>query len=156
MVDTDLEDQKAAKSFGVNGSISIDDFIGGQASLDDSAFQEGKLQIIPLKSAHGGAQLNGRLDGLITRLKKFNDRADENQVAIVDLSPVRDFPEAAALARTLDSIVLVVESEKTTASEVYKLLRYLEGGDARILCFVLNKTKRHVPRWLQSALGQQS
>ena len=159
LIDTDLEDQKAAKAFGAKSRVSIDDFIGGQASPDDMLEYGDKLQVIPLKSTHGETQLNGSLEGLITRLKNINDHGDhdrKNQVAIVDLSPVRDFPEAAALARTLDSIVLVIESEKTTASEVSKLLRYLEGGDARVLCFVLNKTRRHVPRWLQKALGQAS
>ncbi len=154
LLDADLDNRSVAKSFGVKSNAPINRFASGEVSLDECSVDVGnKLRIVPFGREKGSAHLNSSLEPLTARLRDVRKQVEGNQVMVVDLPPVRDFPEAAALARTLDNVVLVLESEKTTYAEVTKMLRYLDDGNANILCIVLNKTRRHVPGWIQRALG---
>ncbi|HXH82886.1 MAG TPA: CpsD/CapB family tyrosine-protein kinase [Candidatus Tectomicrobia bacterium] len=68
---------------------------------------------------------------------------------IVDTAPLLDFPDAYALARNVDAVVLVVEAERTpvdTARRIAQDLRHL--GTQRI-GVVLNRQRDYIPRFLR-------
>src|SRR4029077_16317147 len=86
----------------------------------------GQISIFPLKVFE-----EERIDQLISQLKQKFD------FIIFDAAPVADFPDSYALAPKVDSIILVVEAEKTSIEAAQRAKRNLEKAGGQILGVVL-------------------
>ncbi len=71
---------------------------------------------------------------------------------IFDAAPVLEFPDSYALAPKVDSIILVVEADKTPIEEAQRAKRNLEQAGGRILGVVLNRKKDYTPPFLRKLL----
>lgn len=151
LVDADGKNRTLTTAFRLSRSPGLAEFASGEALYHDCVKEKSeKLSLIPFSSHSRKSQLNGQFDSVVAGLKEIQSMTN---VAIVDLPAVNDSPESIALARELDYVVVVLESERTTQAEAAKLMRYLDAGDSHVLCVVLNKTRQHLPRWIQRNTG---
>ena len=56
---------------------------------------------------------------------------------------------ALPLSSTLEGVLLVVEAERTRLDVVVAVKEELLGEGSTVLGVVLNKVRRHIPRWLE-------
>jgi Mrp family chromosome partitioning ATPase len=82
-------------------------------------------------------------------LPKF--RASDFDYIIFDLPPVSQTSPTTRVARFMDMVLLVVESEKTDGEAVEQAKNRLVESGATVGA-VLNKTRQYVPKSLRSAL----
>ena len=146
LVDADGDGRMVSKAFRLARSPGLAELAKGTADLEECVQKKDKkLSLIPFSAPTANQnRLNGNFEGVVSSLTEVRSQAD---IVIVDLPPASESPEAIALARELDHVVVVFESEKTTSEQAAKVLRYLDAGNTNIVGVVLNKTKRHTPRW---------
>ncbi|MGH7962202.1 MAG: CpsD/CapB family tyrosine-protein kinase [Candidatus Binatia bacterium] len=102
----------------------------------------GRLSLIPTEVFEGES-----IDQLLFHLKQKFD------FIIFDAAPLLEFPDAYALAPKVDTIVIVVEADKTPIDGVQRVKRDLERVGGRILGVVLNRQKEYVPAFLRKFIG---
>lgn len=78
-------------------------------------------------------------DQLISHLKQKFD------FIVFDGAPALEFPDSYALAPKVDSVLLVIEAEKTSIEEARKIKQNMERAGGRILGVVLNRRKDYMP-----------
>ena len=75
-------------------------------------------------------------------------KASDYDYIIFDMPPVGQTSVTAKVARYMDMVLMVVESEKTDR-DVAKRAGLLLAESNATVATVLNKQKTYVPRWLQ-------
>lgn len=98
--------------------------------------RNGLMQTTPLAAAKGFAAL---LDGL---------RPVFDLILIVP-PPMSSDPFGRVFARHIDGSVIVVEAERTRGADVAELCDQISAAGGAVLGSVLNRRRRHVPRWLR-------
>jgi Mrp family chromosome partitioning ATPase len=137
------------------GSKSVHNFFRGglDLSLDDALIEdrrdEAKVQE-NLYVASGNGQddhldriLHKRFTTLVPRLK-----ASDYDYIIFDMPPVSPISSTLKVARFMDMVMLVVESEKDDADAAKQAAERLAKHQTSV-SVVLNKTRNYVPRMLQ-------
>lgn len=71
---------------------------------------------------------------------------------LLDMPPVGVYPDAGAIGRIADGVILVVQAEWTRADVVAQAQRALLRGGGRVLGSVLNRRRHHIPDWLYHIL----
>ncbi len=71
---------------------------------------------------------------------------------IFDSPPLNSCGDAITLARKMDGVVLVLQSEKTRREVVLQYKDRLQKTGAHILGVVLNKRRFHIPKWVYNRL----
>lgn len=71
---------------------------------------------------------------------------------VFDLPPAGPAGSAIALARLVDGVLLVVESERVRWEVAQRTKQLLLGAEVRLVGVVLNKRRHHVPEWLYRTL----
>ena len=146
LVDADGKNQTVSKTFRLSCSPGLAELTHGDADFDECLQQiETNLSLVPFSSTSSHQRLNGNFDAVVSTLNALRAKSD---VLVVDLPPACDYPEAVALARQLDHVIVVIESEKTTGDQASKLLRHLDAGQCQVAGVIINKTKQHTPQWL--------
>ena len=85
--------------------------------------------------------------GLVTALR---ERAMASfDVVFFDAPPIGPYPDALALARVCDGVVLVAESDETKLKAVSYAREQIADVGATILGIVLNRGGRYLPKWLR-------
>jgi Mrp family chromosome partitioning ATPase len=74
-------------------------------------------------------------------------KASDFDYIIFDMPPVAQTSITSKVARFMDMVLMVVESEKTDR-EVAKRARALLAESKATVATVLNKRKQYVPKWL--------
>ena len=87
-----------------------------------------------------------RFSHLVTQLK-----ASDYDYIILDMPPVTEISVTPRLARFMDMILLVVESEKTDRDAAQRAATLLSESRANV-GVVLNKNRTYVPKRLQHEL----
>lgn len=85
-------------------------------------------------------------DSLVERMKMQADWV------IFDSPPLSSCGDAITLARKMDGVVLVVQSERTRREVVLQYKERLQKSGAHILGVVLNKRRFHIPQWVYNRL----
>ncbi len=88
-------------------------------------------------------------DGIDKFLAKLKEQFD---FVIVDAAPILEFPDAYALAPKVDSIILVVQAEKTAIDDARRARKELERAGGRILGVVLNRQRDYTPALIKKLL----
>lgn len=91
----------------------------------------------------GSAFEGDTADILISHLKEHFD------FIIFDAAPACEFADCYALAPKVDSIIMVVQAERTSVEEAQRARRDLEAAGGQILGVVLNRQKDYTPRFLK-------
>jgi len=73
---------------------------------------------------------------------------------VFDASPFLEFPDAYALAPHVDSVLLVVEADRTLVEDARRVVRELQRSGVRTAGVVLNRQHNYTPRLLRRALGR--
>lgn len=93
----------------------------------------------------GGAGELALADAYWEQLKSYDD-------VVIDAPSAAASPLGVLLAPRADQVILVVEAERTRRAVVLSLQKKLEAGGAKVAGVVLNKRRRHLPRWLYERL----
>lgn len=107
------------------------------------------LSLLPAGDSVGTAQRaydSARLAPVIESLRQAFD------LIVFDLPPASQAGSAIALARLVDGVLLVVESERVRWEVAQRTKQLLLGAEARLVGVVLNKRRHHVPEWLYRTL----
>ena len=147
IVDTDLRNpwkyhrDFASDFWGISLEKGLSDYLTGNAELEEIIINPGieKLIILPGgKPIPNSSELLGsqKMKNLILDLK---NRYGKNRIIIIDSPALLTYTDPLSLIDLVDGVLLVVESGKTKADEVKRLLKMLDG--AKVIGITLNKSK---------------
>lgn len=137
LVDTDLRRPRLHRAFGVSAERGMSTLILGESNIDDvvKATQVPNLWVIPsgpLPPNPAELLHAARFREVMAELRKRYDRI------IFDSPPLGAVTDAAVLSTTVDGVVLVAKSARTTRDMLGRTTRQLADVKAKILGCVLN------------------
>jgi len=146
LVDMNLQEGETHQYQNGNYSCGLDDFLeNGMRTLP---MVQDNLYVV--KGATNGEKpprlLPKRFIQLVPELK-----ASDYDYIIFDMPPVSQISVTPSLARFMDMVLVVVESEKTDR-DVLKRAMSLLGGSKANVGVILNKGRTYVPHRLQQEL----
>jgi Mrp family chromosome partitioning ATPase len=104
----------------------------------------GTVGLMPVRIERPEAELNG-LDPIDSLRVSFDN-------ILIDCPPLKDSSDAAVLASSADGVVVVAEAGRTRRAEIVNAQRTINVSGGKLLGFVLNKRRYHVPEWLYKRL----
>ena len=146
IVDADLKNPAkqhydfARDFFSVDVECGLADVLTGNASLDEALINPGieKLTILPGGTyLHNSSELLGspQMEMLYKELKtKYKDR-----IVIFDTPAIRVCADPVQLSKFVESVLFVVEEEKTSADDIKQSIKLL--ADVHVIGMILNKSK---------------
>lgn len=84
---------------------------------------------------------------LLDELSKTND------IVFVDLPSINNKSNWHQIARRLDHVIIVIESEQTESRSAEQLVERLDRMNVDVAGIVVNKYQKRIPRWLEGLLG---
>ena len=131
----------AADFFGVDIKMGLADYLLGNADLPELLINPGieKLTILPAgRALPNSSELLGshRMASMIEDVKK---RYKHDRIVIFDSSSLLASPDPLVFSHLVDGVLLVIQAEKTTPSQVKRALELLNGR--HVFGTVLNKGK---------------
>jgi len=139
LVDMNLENGAAQQFFGGKPSCKLDDAL--ESETRDGALVSENLYVVSEDTFSDKLPraLPKRFASLIPRLK-----ASDYDYIIFDMPPVSPTSVTARLSGFMDTVMLVIESEKTDQQVVQQANALLAQSKANVTA-VLNKTKTYIP-----------
>jgi protein-tyrosine kinase len=140
LVDADLRAPSIHRYFGFDGHAGLSDHLKVRANIADLLLNPGipRLTILPAgKPLRNSSELLGapRMESLV---KEMKDRYPERFI-IFDSSSLLTSADPLVFSKFVDGVLLVVEAEKTSKSDLERALQLLK--DKPIVGTVLNKAK---------------
>jgi Mrp family chromosome partitioning ATPase len=151
LVDMNLEHGAAQQFFNGKPSLQIDDALPTE-KRDDALVQENLYVVSEGSNTERLPRaLPKRFASLIPKLK-----ASDYDYIIFDMPPVSPTSVTTRLAGYMDTVMLVVESEKTDSQVAQQATALLAQSKANVTA-VLNKTRKYVPARLHQDIlsGEQ-
>lgn len=146
LVDADDRDRFVSRAFQLNGKPGMRELVRGgtdtEACLQPCLYPKLKLMASASPQSAGEQYSDPR-----AVLAELNQLGGRHELILVDLPPATAPNDGSALASMLDCVVLVVESESTSARAAVRVRERLERTHARVEGVVLNKTKSRLPSW---------
>lgn len=140
LVDADLRHPSVHSYFGLTAEQGLSDYLRGKADLPELLINPGfdKLTILPGgKPLPNSTELLGapRMESLVNEMKtRYPDR-----FLIFDSSPLLTCADALVFSNFVDSILLLVEAEKSSHREIKQAMELLH--DKPVLGSILNKVR---------------
>lgn len=145
LVDSNLRTSSVHKRFNTSKKAGLIDLIAGRANLEWVFKQTGTRNIYMVTS--GNHTTNPLSIFESTRMDRFIHFSREKfRYAVFDSAPCNLFPDASVLSPKMDTVILVIEAEKTRWEVAQRAKEELEKAGAKILGVVLNKRKYYIPR----------
>ncbi len=145
LVDMNIENGGAAYFHNGKLSCGLDEAL--EAGKRDQALVQDKLYMVSETTSDKlPAALPKRFKSLVPRLK-----ASDYDYIIFDMPPVSQISMTPRLARFMDMVLMVVESEKTDREVVKRASALLSESRANV-GIVLNKQRQYVPKRLRQEL----
>lgn len=140
IIDADLRKPRVAKVFDVEGAVGLTTVVLGAASREEA--------ILPWREQGPDLMLSGALPpspATVLTSRSFIELLEEvgsgrGQV-IIDSPPVLTVADTNLIAPHVDGVIIVVDSTKTTKTQLAATLRTLEVAGARVLGIVLNRMR---------------
>jgi uncharacterized protein involved in exopolysaccharide biosynthesis/Mrp family chromosome partitioning ATPase len=154
LVDADSRQRSISKMFGLNGTPGLVELVSGVASHDECRqhLQDGSIDVVASAADSCTSNITCGAPAIARALQAYLHDCD---LLIVDLPAANQPDQAMALARELDSVVVVVESEKTSIASAERLLSRLADSETQVVGVVLNKTKNYLPKVVRSFVSTQ-
>lgn len=144
LIEGNLRNPAIQAYFDLPKSYGLTDVILKDVPLNKTA------QITPIPNLHiMGAGSGGlgflpfdkieNIKGLLKEAKK------EYNFIIFDAPPVLESPETALISRQFDSILLIIEANRTVRSDVERTKQEIIESGGKILGIVLNRKKQYIP-----------
>lgn len=131
----------ASDYFGIDTDTGLSNYLLGQVELEDILLNPGieRMTILP-----GGRPILNSLELLSsTRMemlvKEMKQRYGKNRIVIFDSPSILKISDPLAFSRFVDGILLVVETKRSSAKDIKKVMNLLK--DRVILGTILNKVK---------------
>ncbi len=140
LVDADLRHPSIHRYFGLTAERGLSDYLRGKADLPELLINPGfdKLTILPGgQPLPNSTELLGapQMESLVSEMKtRYADR-----FLIFDSSPLLTCADALVFSNFIDSILLVVEVEKSSRREIKQAMELLQ--DKPVLGSILNKVR---------------
>lgn len=141
IIDTDLRRPNLHRLFKVRNVPGLTGYLTGKFSLDDAVIQKTNIEniwIIPsgLIPPNPTELLNSKeMKILMERVKK------EFDVILLDTPPVLAVADTLIISSLADSVILIVQPEKTTRQSFLKTVDELTKAKAKILGVLFNQVK---------------
>jgi Mrp family chromosome partitioning ATPase len=148
LVDMNVERGAAHHFYKGHLSCGIDEAL--QKDTRDGARVQDNLYVVTESSSDQDSlprALPKRFTNLFPKLK-----ASDYDYIIFDMPPMSQISMTPRLARYMDMMMVVVESEKTDKDVVQRAVNMLTEANAKNVGVVLNKRKNYVPQQLQQEL----
>jgi polysaccharide biosynthesis transport protein len=154
LVDLDLRKRTISNVFGLfrqTGPTGNELATGKTGSIDSMQhLTRDSLSLVGSTSASHSS----RSDVDSKEIKAMLDNlALENDIVIVDLPPANRPSNLIQIAKYLDYVIVVIESEATESKAAERLVARLEKSNVHVAGLVVNKCRQRVPAWLERLLG---
>jgi Mrp family chromosome partitioning ATPase/polyhydroxyalkanoate synthesis regulator phasin len=106
--------------------------------------ESGRLAVVQL--AGPPAETHARLNAMLDEPRHRRD------VVVIDSLPVESCPEQLRILGRVDSVVFVVEADRTPVFAARRCVRAFEDAGVRTLGVVLNKRRFQIPGWVYHRL----
>jgi len=138
IIDMDVRRASLHTYFDVPNDVGLGDLLQGQTSVDEAIQATGVkgLSIIPSGPPFpdpGGMMESDKMGQILSELRARFD------LVVLDSAPLLVKSDALVLARHVDGLIIVLESEKTTRRAAYELVDLLTKAQICPLGFVLNR-----------------
>jgi uncharacterized protein involved in exopolysaccharide biosynthesis/Mrp family chromosome partitioning ATPase len=142
LVDMSAEQVASQQFYKGKPGCGLDDALASETM--QSALVQTKLYVATerVEDDNSPRVLPNRFASLMPRLK-----ASDYDYIIFDLPPVSQTSMTPRVARLMDMVLLVIESEKTNQDVVKRVSSLLAESQANVSA-VLNKTRTYIPAWL--------
>lgn len=143
LIDLDLQRPSIASYFGLTVDKGIDDFLAGNASIEEIVYSPqdmDRLAIIPARTSIANSS-EFLASPKMRQLMQWIAGRGENAVALFDMPPVLACDDVLAFLPLADAILLVTAEGHTERTSLYRTMEMLAG--AEILGIVLNKSREH-------------
>ncbi|MDD2889352.1 MAG: polysaccharide biosynthesis tyrosine autokinase [bacterium] len=146
LVDTDLRKMSLTRCFGIKSEIGVTDVLLDEKMLKKAIVETEieNLSILPGgKVPPNPAELisSKRMYELIEKLK------EEFSFVIFDSPPVLSVTDSAILASKLDSVMLVIQANKTNRLAIARAKEMLEQTNVKLLNIILNMIPLNFPMY---------
>lgn len=151
LVDANQRSPALRDVFGLRPGPGLGDVLRGAVPLEDALSLptagpagDGRLLVMPAAAEQRIAvgQMAGIMHDLIAALHSYAE------CVVFDLAPLNPYPDSALLARHLDGIVVVLQSERANRDAGEAAVQSLRDGRAHVLGAVLNRRRAYLPRFL--------
>jgi len=144
LADANLSRGQAHKMFGVQPRGGMLDIL--TTGEGDTTVLQRNLSLLPAgdeKERLPAVSLSTRLGDVLANFRKAT-----YTFIVLDLPPLTETSISLRVAGYLDSVVVVVDSEKVNRNVAGRVSKLLRDIDAKVCGTVLNKRRSYVPRWL--------
>lgn len=143
LVDCNLRNQSLSAELAPGAAFGILDIMTGTASVSETTWIESVSQLAFLPVGNNSRPIYASNLLASDKLAKlFQTLREAYEYVIVDLPTVAPFVDARAMARSLDSFILVVEWGRTDIDVAERSLKVCSGIDEIVLGVILNKADR--------------
>jgi capsular exopolysaccharide synthesis family protein len=141
LIDADLRRPRAAKVFGIDGSVGLSDVLIGQVGLDEALQEWGTagLTVLPAGRIPPNPADLLRSKAMRTLLDQVEGRFD---VVIIDTPPLLAVSDAAVLAREVSGVIVVAAMGTVRRPQLAKTLEMLSNIDVHVLGMLPTMVKR--------------
>jgi tyrosine-protein kinase len=152
LVDLDLREPLLGRWFGLGDRPGVTSLARGESTLEEALVSvplaaaevrgDGQLEVLPA-GPHAGHPAEVLASGsVVTALTTLAGRAD---LVLVDVPPLLDAPDAAAMSPHVDGLVLVVDARKARRPTLVDARRALDSWQVAGLGFALTDTRAGRP-----------
>ncbi len=153
LIDADPRHRSISKLFCLEGTPGLVELVNGMATHDEcvQCIQNSSFEIVGAVGESSNPALAGaEPTAIVQAIKEFQS---EWELVILDLPASSEPQQAAVLARYLDYVIVVAESEVTEIEKLERLLSRLNESEAQVLAVVINKVRDYFPRVLRKVVA---
>ena len=138
LLDLDLRRPKIANYLGLNVAQSMNDYLQGNAKLEDLMISPGIARLVVVPTMRPVAKSSEVLSSskVVNLIQELRDRY-ESRVVIFDAPPILNSDDAMVLLPQVDCFLLVIANGMSTKAEVEETMHYLP--QEKLLGVVFNK-----------------
>jgi Mrp family chromosome partitioning ATPase len=151
LVEANFRSPSLPQLFGTGNHYGLTDALLGGGPIRSFTKPVGSVGLSLMSSGALAANSHGLLSpGLLKT--RFEELRSEFDFVVVDAPPLTPYPDALALAKVTDGLVLVLEAESTRREAAVRIYEKLCAAQVRILGAVLNKRRFPIPDSLYRCL----
>ena len=138
LLDLDLRRPKIANYLGLNVAQSMNDYLQGNAKLEDLMISPGIARLVVVPTMRPVAKSSEILSSskVVNLIQELRDRY-ESRIVIFDAPPILNSDDAMVLLPQVDCFLLVIANGMSTKAEVEEAMHYLP--QEKLLGVVFNK-----------------
>ena len=149
LIDADARHRSVSKIFGLQGTPGLVELVNGVASHKECV-QRPSHSSVEIVAAVGEPTGDGvMMADPVEIAKAIKEFQTDCELVILDLPAASQPDQATVLAKHMDFVIVVAESDVTRTQDVQRLLHRLARSETEVLGVFLNKKKNYLPRVLR-------